>query len=63
VLSILPVRIARAGRGWHEHGAPKRDPSETWSEVKRAVATTLPGARFRRRLYWRFSVVWDRSAA
>lgn len=62
-LSVVPVRIARAGRGWHEHGAPKRDPQESWAEVKSAVATALPGATFRRRLYWRYSVVWDRPGA
>ena len=59
-LSILPVRIARAGRGWHEHGAPKRDPQDNWAQVRDAVARTLPGALFRRRLYWRYSVVWEK---
>jgi SAM-dependent methyltransferase len=58
-LSVVPVRIARAGRGWHEHGALKRDPRESWAEVRRAVAAVLPGAAFRRRLYWRYSVVWE----
>jgi ubiquinone/menaquinone biosynthesis C-methylase UbiE len=62
-LSIVPVRIARAGRGWHEHGAPKRDPQESWAEVKSAVAAVLPGSTFRRRLYWRYSVVWERPSA
>jgi SAM-dependent methyltransferase len=59
-LSVVPVRIARAGRGWHEHGAPKKDPAESWADVHRAVSAALPGARFRRRLYWRYSVVWNR---
>jgi SAM-dependent methyltransferase len=59
-LSVLPVRIARAGRGWHEHGAPKRDPQESWAEVKSAIAAALPGSAFRRRLYWRYSVVWEK---
>lgn len=61
-LSVLPVRIARAGRGWHEHGAPKRDPDESWGDVRETAAAILPGASFRRRLYWRYSVVWDRPA-
>jgi SAM-dependent methyltransferase len=59
-LSVLPVRIARAGRGWHDHGAPKRDPEEGWAQTRRVVLDLLPGARFRRRLYWRYSVVWDK---
>jgi SAM-dependent methyltransferase len=62
-LSILPVRLGRAGRGWHEHGAPKRDPQDSWSEVRRAVTELLPGAAFRRRLYWRYSMVWERPSA
>ena len=62
-LSILPVRLARVGRGWHEHGAPKRDPRESWTETRTAVSEILPGARFRRRLYWRYSVVWSKPAA
>ena len=59
-LSILPARIARARRGWHEHGAPTRDPQESFGEVRAAVAVILPAARFRRRLYWRYTVVWNR---
>jgi SAM-dependent methyltransferase len=62
-LSVPPARIARAGRGWHEHGAPKRDPRDTWSEVRAAVSAILPGAEFRRRLYWRYSAVWEKPAA
>jgi 2-polyprenyl-3-methyl-5-hydroxy-6-metoxy-1,4-benzoquinol methylase len=59
-LSVVPVRIARIGRGWHDHGAPKRDPGESWKEIQRAVADLLPGATFRRRLYWRYSVIWNK---
>ena len=59
-LRVLPVRIARVGRVWHEHGAPQRDPRESLSDIRRAVASVLPGARVRRRLYWRYSVVWER---
>jgi ubiquinone/menaquinone biosynthesis C-methylase UbiE len=59
-LSVLPVRIARVGRRWHDHGAPKRDPRESWNEIRSEVADLLPGATFRRRLYWRYSVVWNR---
>jgi SAM-dependent methyltransferase len=59
-LSVAPVRIARAGRGWHEHGAPKKDPQESWAEIRRTVASVLSGAIFRRRIFWRYSVVWDK---
>jgi SAM-dependent methyltransferase len=59
-IRIIPVRIARARHGWHDHGAPKLDAQNTWIEVRRAVQTALPGATFRRRLYWRYTVVWER---
>jgi SAM-dependent methyltransferase len=60
---LVPVRIARAGRGWHEHGAPKLDPTETISAMRDAFRSALPGSTFRRRLYWRYSLVWNRPAA
>jgi hypothetical protein len=60
VVRLIPVRLARVRRGWHDHGAPKLDARNTWSEVRRAVRSALPGATFRRRLYWRYSVVWER---
>ena len=62
VFRLVPVRLARARRGWHDHGAPKLDAQNTWSEVRRAVRSTLPGAAFRRRLYWRYTVIWNRPA-
>ena len=63
VLTLIPVRMARARHAWHDHGAPRTDARDTWSEVRRAVRRALPGATFRRRLYWRYSVVWDRPGA
>ncbi len=63
VFRLIPVRLARARHGWHDHGAPKLDAQNTWSEVRSAVHIALPGATFRRRLYWRYSVVWERPTA
>jgi SAM-dependent methyltransferase len=57
-LSVLPTRLARARRGWHEHGAPKMDPRDSWGDIRKAAREVLPGATFRRRLYWRYSLVW-----
>jgi SAM-dependent methyltransferase len=62
-LSVAPVRLARIGRGWHDHGAPKQDPRESWAEIRRAVRAELPGATYRRRFYWRYSVVWNQPGA
>jgi 2-polyprenyl-3-methyl-5-hydroxy-6-metoxy-1,4-benzoquinol methylase len=57
----VPVsRIARVRRGWYDHGAPMLDPRESWGEVRRAAKAALPGSRYRRRLYWRYTLVWNR---
>jgi SAM-dependent methyltransferase len=33
-------------------------PAESYKSMRRIVARVLPGARVRRRLYWRYTVVW-----
>jgi hypothetical protein len=38
-------------------------PAETYDEVRAVAARTLPGARFRHRLLWRYSLVWTKPAA
>ncbi|MFG3202838.1 class I SAM-dependent methyltransferase [Streptomyces sp. NPDC048192] len=38
--------------------APTREPGMTCDEVERAARRVLPGARFRRRLFWRYTLVW-----
>jgi SAM-dependent methyltransferase len=43
-------------------GAPIRDPDMTWSQVRRTAARVLPGARYRRHLLWRYSIVWTKPA-
>jgi SAM-dependent methyltransferase len=61
--SAIPVRVARIGRQWYDHGAPRQDPQDSWSDIRLAVRAELPGAVWRRRFYWRYSVVWDRPSA
>ena len=60
VATRVPIRLARAFRGWYNHGGPVANATESWSDMRRLVSATLPGAAFRRRLYWRYSVVWER---
>jgi SAM-dependent methyltransferase len=59
-LTRVPIRLARTFRGWSNHGGPTAYATESWTDMKRQACTELPGAVFRRRLYWRYSVVWDR---
>ncbi|MFI6813647.1 class I SAM-dependent methyltransferase [Nonomuraea sp. NPDC050328] len=39
--------------------APVAEPRETLGEIRAAAARELPGARIRRRLFWRYSLVYD----
>ncbi|GGN35623.1 class I SAM-dependent methyltransferase [Streptomyces fuscichromogenes] len=41
-------------------GMPVEDSAMHWGEVRRATAHLLPGRRFRRRLLWRYTLVWDK---
>lgn len=42
---------------------PVRDPAETYGEVAAAARRVLPGARFRRRLFFRYTLEWTRPPA
>lgn len=39
---------------------PMRDPTETFAEIARAARAVLPGARVRRRLFFRYTLEWTR---
>jgi ubiquinone/menaquinone biosynthesis C-methylase UbiE len=49
-------------RGEGNPGAPMREPDMTWAEVRKVAGRTLPGVRYRRRLIWRYSLVWNKPA-
>lgn len=40
--------------------APTRPATMSFSDIAREVRRTLPGARLRRRLFWRYTLVWRR---
>nr|WP_232839799.1 MULTISPECIES: class I SAM-dependent methyltransferase [Nocardia] len=46
-----------------EMTAPTAAPRETIAEIRCAAAEYLPGARIRRRLFWRYSLVYDKAAS
>ncbi len=55
----VPVNLLyRAIYGWGESGAPILFPDHSWREVRAAARATLPGVRYRRRLLWRYSLLW-----
>jgi ubiquinone/menaquinone biosynthesis C-methylase UbiE len=43
-------------------GAPVKDPDMTWGQVRATAARLLPGARYRRHLLWRYSLLWRKPA-
>jgi SAM-dependent methyltransferase len=51
-----PTRAAR--EAWSAHG--RTDAYPTLAEVRRACEGVLPGARIRRHLLWRYSLVWTK---
>jgi 2-polyprenyl-3-methyl-5-hydroxy-6-metoxy-1,4-benzoquinol methylase len=58
-LAAVPAAaVADRVRGYWQHSAPLRDPQDAYGEVRAAAARELPGVRWRRRLYWRYSLVW-----
>ncbi|GAA0262089.1 class I SAM-dependent methyltransferase [Saccharothrix mutabilis subsp. mutabilis] len=63
-LSSVPANLARrVVKDDPVDTAPVRDWHMSVDEVKAGVADLLPGARVRRHLYWRYSLVWRKPAA
>lgn len=59
-LASVPLnRVMRARRGWYVHGAPTRDADDDFGTIEATLKHLLPGATFRRRLYWRYTAVWN----
>ncbi|TQM83961.1 methyltransferase family protein [Saccharothrix saharensis] len=58
-LASVPLNfVARLVRDDPADDAPTRDPVSSLREIRAEAASVLPGARFRRHLYWRYSMVW-----
>ncbi|OLZ67162.1 SAM-dependent methyltransferase [Streptomyces sp. IMTB 2501] len=57
--SLLHRRLRGGKRG--PAGMPVEDSTMHWSEVRTAARLLLPGCRFRRRLLWRYTLVWDKT--
>ncbi|MDT0481643.1 class I SAM-dependent methyltransferase [Streptomyces doebereineriae] len=59
----LPVSLLlRRRRGGKRApvGMPMEDSTVHWGEARRAARRLLPGCRYRRRLLWRYTAVWDK---
>ncbi len=61
VAAIVPNRLRRLRVRYWQHPAPVLwPPPETYPSMRGIAARHLPGARFRRRLYWRYTLVWTK---
>jgi 2-polyprenyl-3-methyl-5-hydroxy-6-metoxy-1,4-benzoquinol methylase len=64
VLRLVKQRRLRESRevraAWEEHG--RSDRYLTLGEVRRICAEVLPGAKVKRHLLWRYSIVWRKVA-
>jgi SAM-dependent methyltransferase len=55
----MKARCTRRPTG-QANTAPVMDPQTTLADIKRETSLTLPGAVIRRRLYWRYSLIYQR---
>jgi SAM-dependent methyltransferase len=56
-------RVRTLRRSYWEDSAPRLwPPPDTFGETRRLARGVLPGARYRRRLLWRYSLVWTKPA-
>ncbi|MFF4112691.1 class I SAM-dependent methyltransferase [Streptomyces sp. NPDC001714] len=56
--SLVTARLRGGKRA--PSGMPVEDSIMNWGEVRQATAHLLPGRRYRRRLLWRYTLVWDK---
>jgi 2-polyprenyl-3-methyl-5-hydroxy-6-metoxy-1,4-benzoquinol methylase len=58
---MVADRFHKVTKTYWETSAPKIwPPSETYRQTRQAAETVLPGARYRRRLLWRYSITWTK---
>jgi 2-polyprenyl-3-methyl-5-hydroxy-6-metoxy-1,4-benzoquinol methylase len=61
VAGFVAHRILRRGKEIWEHPSPVVwPPPVTYADMRRLAARELPGARYRRHLLWRYSIVWTK---
>ncbi|WP_167146301.1 class I SAM-dependent methyltransferase [Actinomyces sp. ZJ308] len=63
-LAVLPLRVIGALYGeMRDIGVATATPRESFGEIRDTASRMLPGARIRRRFYYRYTLIWDRPAA
>jgi SAM-dependent methyltransferase len=57
---VLLATRGMAGKP-HDVGMPVREPIDTLAQLRAAAEHIVPGALLRRRLFWRYSLLWRRA--
>jgi len=57
-IAVPTSLVLKALQGQTDVGAPLRDPKETFRDIRNACQLVLPGAQLRRRLLFRYSLIW-----
>jgi hypothetical protein len=60
VMSVTLNRMLQRRRGPDAMTAPATLDRTNWRDVRALAASHLPGSRLRRRLLWRYTIVWDK---
>jgi ubiquinone/menaquinone biosynthesis C-methylase UbiE len=60
VASVVANRYYQAVHHEGDPGAPVKAPDMTWAQVRSTARRLLPGVRYRRRLLWRYSLLWTK---
>jgi 2-polyprenyl-3-methyl-5-hydroxy-6-metoxy-1,4-benzoquinol methylase len=56
--SVPVARVFRIHKGWWSSPALRIDPDVSYREIKRAASALLPGADLKRRLFFRYTLLW-----
>jgi 2-polyprenyl-3-methyl-5-hydroxy-6-metoxy-1,4-benzoquinol methylase len=56
--SVLVSRFVKLWRGWWESPAPQAEPEMSFAEIRRTACDILPGVEARRRLFFRYTLLW-----
>jgi SAM-dependent methyltransferase len=59
--AAIPISwISRCLHGYADVGAPQQNPEETLHDIRQACSASLPGAVLKRRLLFRYSLIWTK---
>jgi SAM-dependent methyltransferase len=63
IAGVAAHRVLLLRKAYQEVNAPTIwPPPQTYAQVQRTAAETLPGVRYRRHLPWRYSLIWTKPA-